>query len=153
MTLHFHYFETILSHWGRVTHICVGNLAIVGSDKSFAPTIIWTNAGIFSIWHLGTNFNKICKWNYNIFIQENTFECVVCKMVSILSRLQCVEQFDSQRFDPGRSEVEVPPCMTPLTWSLWTRHIKVPPFLRAQLERYSCGNLCVKDVNEHTSSL
>ena len=39
-----------LTHWGRVTHICLGNLAIIGSDNGLSPSrrqaIIWTNAGI-----------------------------------------------------------------------------------------------------------
>ena len=26
-----------LSHWGRVTHICVGNLTIIGSDNGLSP--------------------------------------------------------------------------------------------------------------------
>ena len=52
-----------LTHWGRVTHICVGNLTIIGSDNGLSPgrrqTIIWTNAGILSIGPLGTNFSEI----------------------------------------------------------------------------------------------
>ena len=39
-----------LSHWGRVTHICVSNLTIIGSDSGLSPSrrqaIIWTNAAI-----------------------------------------------------------------------------------------------------------
>ena len=26
-----------LNHWGRVTHICVGKLAIIGSDNGLSP--------------------------------------------------------------------------------------------------------------------
>ena len=52
-----------LTHWGRVTHICVGKLTIIGSDNGLSPgrhqAIIWTNAGILSIGPLGTNFNEI----------------------------------------------------------------------------------------------
>ena len=52
-----------LTHWGRVTHICVSNLAIIGSDNGLSPgrrqAIIWTNAGILSIGPLGTNFSEI----------------------------------------------------------------------------------------------
>ena len=48
-----------LSHWGRVTHICVGKLTIIGSDNGLSPgrrqAIIWTNDGILLIWPLGTN--------------------------------------------------------------------------------------------------
>ena len=52
-----------LTHWGRVTHICVGNLTIIGSDNGLPPgrrqAIIWTNAGISLIRPLGTNFNEM----------------------------------------------------------------------------------------------
>ena len=50
------------THWGRVTHICVGKLTIIGSDDGLSPgrrqAIIWTNAGILLIGPLGTNFNE-----------------------------------------------------------------------------------------------
>ena len=70
-----------LTHWGRVTHICVGNLSIIDSDNGLSPSrhqaIIRTNAGIFAIWtvrnKLQWNFNR----NSNIFIQEITFENIV----------------------------------------------------------------------------
>ena len=49
-----------LTHWGRVTHICVGKLTIIGSDYGLSPG--WRQA----------------------------FENIVCEMASILSRPQCV---------------------------------------------------------------
>ena len=53
----------MLTHWGRVTHICVGNLTIIGPDNGLSPgrrqAIIWTNAGILLIRPLGTNFSEI----------------------------------------------------------------------------------------------
>ena len=53
----------VLTHWGRVTHICVSKLTIIGSDNGLSPgrrqAIIWTNAGIFLIGPLGTNFSEI----------------------------------------------------------------------------------------------
>ena len=52
-----------LTHWGRVTHICVGKLISIGSDNGLSPdrrqAIIWTNAGISLIGPLGTNFHEI----------------------------------------------------------------------------------------------
>ena len=52
-----------LTHWGRVTHICVGKLTIIGSDNGLSPerhqAIIWTNAGMLLIGPLGTNFSEI----------------------------------------------------------------------------------------------
>ena len=52
-----------LTHLGRVTHICVSYLTIIGSDNGLSPgrrqAIIWTNAGILLIRPLGTNFSEI----------------------------------------------------------------------------------------------
>ena len=52
-----------LTHWGRVTHICVGKLISIGSDNGLSPgrrqAIIWTNAGILLIGTLATNFSEI----------------------------------------------------------------------------------------------
>ena len=51
-----------LTHWGRVTHICVGDLTIIGSDNGLSPgrrqAIIWINEGILLIGPLGTNFSE-----------------------------------------------------------------------------------------------
>ena len=47
-----------LTHWGRATHIWVGDLIITGSDNGLSPgwcqAIIWSNAGILLIGPLGT---------------------------------------------------------------------------------------------------
>ena len=81
-----------LIHWGRVAHICVGKLTIIGSDNGLSPgrhqAIIWTNAGKLLIGNkLQWNFNR----NSNIFIEENTFENVVGEILLISSRPQCVK--------------------------------------------------------------
>ena len=57
--------ETViqLTHWSRVTHICVSKLTIIGSDNGLSPgrrqAIIWSNARIMLIRPLGTNFSEI----------------------------------------------------------------------------------------------
>ena len=62
-----------LTHWGRVTHICVSKLTIIGSDNGLSPgrrqAIIWNNAGLLLIEPLGTNSSEIaigiqrkCTW-------------------------------------------------------------------------------------------
>ena len=60
MTLNLSVFN--LTHWGRVTHICVSKLTIIGSDNGLSPgrcqAIIWTNAGVLLIGPWGTNFNE-----------------------------------------------------------------------------------------------
>ena len=53
----------VLTHWGRVTHMCVSKRTIIGWDNGLSPgrrqAIIWTNAGILLIGHSGTNFSEI----------------------------------------------------------------------------------------------
>ena len=52
-----------LTHWGRVTHICVSKQTIIRSDNDLSSgrrqAIIWTNAWILIIGTLGTNFSEI----------------------------------------------------------------------------------------------
>ena len=52
-----------LTHSGRVMHICVSKLTIIGSDNGLSPgrcqAIIWTSAGILLIRTIGTNFGEI----------------------------------------------------------------------------------------------
>ena len=63
MNYEFRVHKYVLTHWGRVTHICVGNLTIIVSDNGLSPyrrqAIIWTNAGLLLIGPLGTNFSEI----------------------------------------------------------------------------------------------
>ena len=70
-----------ITHWGWVTHICVRNLTIIGSDNGLLPdrrqAIIWTNAGILSIGPLGTNFSEIL-----IEIHTFSFKKMPFKMLS-----------------------------------------------------------------------
>ena len=60
-----------LTHWGRVTHICVIKFTIIGSDNGLSPSrrqaIIWTNAGILLIRPSGTNFSETLIEN-NVFL-------------------------------------------------------------------------------------
>ena len=84
-----------LIHWGRVAYIRVGKLTIIGSDNGLSPerhrAIIWTNAGTLLIGPLGTIFSEIVIEIQTFFsIEENTFKNVVCEMLFISSRPQCV---------------------------------------------------------------
>ena len=64
-----------------MTHICVGNLTIIGSDNGLSPgrrqAITWTNAGLLLIGPLGTNFNEIF-----FGIQTFSFKKMHLKMLS-----------------------------------------------------------------------
>ena len=77
---------TVLTHWGRVTHICVSKLTTIGSDNGLSPgrrqAIIWTNDGILLIRTLGTNFSEILSE-----IQSFSFKKMHLKMSSAKWRL------------------------------------------------------------------
>ena len=70
-----------LTQWGWVTHICVSEIIIIGSDNGFSPdrrqAIIWTNAGILLIGPWGTNSNEIV-----IKIQQFSFKKMHLNMSS-----------------------------------------------------------------------
>ena len=86
---------TLSTHWGRVTHICISKLNMVGSDNGLLPgqqqAIIWTNTGILSIWVLGTKFSEML-----VKIQMFSFKKMHLKMLSVkwrpLARPQCVKK-------------------------------------------------------------
>ena len=75
-----------LTHWGRVTHICVSKLSIIASDNGVSPgrrqAIIWNNGGILSIGLLGTNFGDIL-----FEILKFSFKKMHLKMSSVKWRL------------------------------------------------------------------
>ena len=107
----------LLTHWGRVTHICVtSNLTIIGSDIGLSPdwrqVIIWTSGEILLIGLLGTNFSEIL-----IGILTFSFKKVRLKMsfgkwrpfVSALIRMTAQQQccWDAfhilEQFSPSRA--------------------------------------------------
>ena len=71
----------MLIHWGRVTHICVRKLTIIGPDNGLSPgrrqAIIWTNTEILLIGPIGTNLNEIL-----IEIHTFSFKKIHLKMSS-----------------------------------------------------------------------
>ena len=71
----------MLTHWGRVTHICVSKSITIVSDKGLSPgrrqASIWTNTGIFFIGPLGANFSEIV-----IDIHTPSFKKIHLKMSS-----------------------------------------------------------------------
>ena len=82
-------FYAMLTHWGRVTHICVSELTIIGSDNGLSPgwrqAIIWNNAGLLLIEPLGTNFSEI-----SIEIQTFSFKKMHLNMSSAKWRPFCL---------------------------------------------------------------
>ena len=78
-----------------MTHICVGNLTIIGSDNGLSPSrrqaIIWTNAGIFNL-----NLRNKLQWNLKrnscIFIKKKCiWKCRLRNGVHFVSASMCSE--------------------------------------------------------------
>ena len=90
-----------LNHCGRMTHICISKLIIIGSDNGLSPNrrqaIVRTKAGLLLI---DNTFQCNWNWNSNVFIHENVFENVVWKVAAIWSRPQCVELNHARKRDP-----------------------------------------------------
>ena len=102
-----YYTTRILTHWGRVTHICVSKLTITGSDNGLSPkrhqAIIWTNAGILSIGPLGTaNFSEI-----SIGIKRFSFKKMHFKMSSAKWRPFCLGLNELIRFPSVFKQLEM----------------------------------------------
>ena len=78
-----------LTHWGRVTHLCVSKLTSIAPDNGSSPrrrqAIIWNNAWILLIGTLGKNFSEI-------FIEIQTFSLmkIRLKMSSAKCRPICL---------------------------------------------------------------
>ena len=78
-----------LTHRGRVAHICVSKLNIIGSDNGLSPdrrqVIIRTNTGTLLIRTVGTSFSEILS-KINIF----SFKKMRLKMSSVKWRHICL---------------------------------------------------------------
>ena len=85
VTVWFYKYLCGLTHGGRVTHIYVSKLTIIGPDNGLSPgrrqAIIWTNAGILLIRTLGTNFSGIQGQIYSF-----SFKKMHLKMSSAIGR-------------------------------------------------------------------
>ena len=86
----------LITHWGRVTHICVCNLTIIGWNNGFSPgrhqAIIWTSDGMLLIWPPGTKFSEmIIEIHIVSFEKMHSKISLVCEMAAISCRSQCVK--------------------------------------------------------------
>ena len=109
-----------LSHWGRVTHICISKLTIMGSDIGLSPgrcqAIIWTIVRILLIRTLGTNFSEML-----IQIHTFSFKKIHLKMLSGKWRPFCLSlnvliKTTNETHSCRTTQLPYLPCM--LKWSL-----------------------------------
>ena len=110
-----------LTHWGRVTHICVGKLTIIGSNNGLSPgrrqAIIWTNAATLLIGPLRTNFSEILSEIHSFSFKKMHLKMSsgkwrpACLGLNVLIRNSCV------RCDP--SLLCVMECVVHLQCGSW----------------------------------
>ena len=69
----------LLNHWGRVKHICVSKVKLIGSDNGLSPglhqVIIWTNAAILLMWPLGTKFRGMLIEIHTFHSRKRIWKC------------------------------------------------------------------------------
>ena len=110
----------VLTHWSRVTHICVSKLTSIGSDNGLSPNrrqaIIWTKAGILLFWPLGTNFSEIF-----IGIHIFSFKKMLLKMSSAKCRPSslCLNVLSKVISKINVDEVIIQLCFV-IVWSIIT---------------------------------
>ena len=114
-----------LTHWGRVTHICVSDLTSIGSDNGLSSgrrqAIIRTNAGILLIRTLGTNFS--------VFLVEMlifSFKKMRLKVSSAKRRPFCL----------GLNELSLNCAQGGPYWNrtVLLHTVTMPPFVKVRLE-------------------
>ena len=98
-----------LTHWGRVTHICVSKLTIICSVNGLSPgrrqAVIWTNDGLLPIGPQGTNFKEILIEIHAFLFKKIHFKMSSGKMAAILSPFQIVKKlhiYNSNHIRHGR---------------------------------------------------
>ena len=116
-----------LTHWGRVTHICVSKLTIIGSDNGLSPgrrqAIIWTNAGLLSIRLLETNFSEIL-----IKIDTFSFKKMRLKMSSGKRRPFCL----------GLNVLKEPVILIPFQYAMLSWNVLIYSTRITWYRLYSC---------------
>ena len=90
----------VLTHSGRLTHICVGNLTVSGSNSGLSPgrqqAIIWTNAGILLIGQLGTNVSDILIQILIFSFKKMRLKCRLRNGDHIISVAMCWHERDTE---------------------------------------------------------
>ena len=134
-------------HWGRVTHICVNNLTIIGSDNGlplgWRQAITWT--WILLIGPLGTNFSEML-----IEILPFSFKKIHLKMSSGKWRPFCLGLNVLINRD-HLGAFEVPPWVTlqqiPVQYSAgWWENIDIPWHFEMWSKDYCYTGDCKKNI-------
>ena len=106
-------FLALLTHWGRVTHMCVCRLNTIGSENGLSAgrrqAIIWTNAEILLIW---TNFNEILIKIHTFSFEKTFLEMSSAKWRPLCCNPQCVDYCDNIYY-PRRASTDIVKLIRP----------------------------------------
>ena len=121
-------YRTCITHWGRVTHKCVGNLTIIGSDNVLSPgrrqAIIWTNAWISLIGPYGTNCNEILIDILTFSFNKINFRRSSAKWRPFFSRPQCDNQWAPfDRYTMGIRLIDKMATFEPIRLAIYKLHL------------------------------
>ena len=116
-----------LTHWGRVTHICIDKLTIIGSDNGLSPgrrqAIIWTNVGILLIGTLRTNFSEILSEIHTFSFKKMHLKISSAKWRPFCLGLNELKAVKDQSFPMGLLwlQKQLLSCLVVAVWSAWWR--------------------------------
>ena len=120
-----------ITHWSRVTHICVGNLTIIVANNGLSPgrrqAIIWTNAGILLIEPLGTSLSEIL-----IEILPFSFKKMRLKVSSATWRPSCLD-LNVMMCHQWAGTIPIPTWLWNMTFLNWL-NITFPVFKKVKFK-------------------
>ena len=113
----------LLTHWRRVTHICVGKLTIIGSDNGLLPgrrqAIIWTNAWILLIVLLN---NSVIGYTFSSHRLAVELSNIVWKQLLPTVDISVCWFMLSPGITPGLEESLLGPILTRTPFTDFLRH-------------------------------
>ena len=164
---------SVLTHWGRVMHICVSNLTIVGSNNGLSPgrrqAIIWTNSGMLLNGNLRTNFNESSIGIQTFSLKKKHFkmspakQCSFCLGLNVLkdssSSSELMDVIKNYILSVSFQCAEFPAsfcgstCVLDFLWEAWFLHFLSDFFLSVLLSGiYWNTNLSLWDILYHEPS-
>ena len=132
-----------LTHWDRVTHICVGKLIIIDSDYGLSPdqhrALIWTTAGSLSIGPLWTYFrDNLIKIQFSLkkmhammslwLLVNKTFADVWFDGFGVTSGIHCKPSVTVYVLHRGHRAMWYQQCGTSNWWKLFQDVLYISDF-------------------------
>ena len=100
---------TNLTHWGRVTHICVNRLTILGSDMACRLAGA-KPLSLNQCWNIvNSNLRNKLQWNHRHLKMSSAKSCPFCLGLSVLKRTLAAQNHNVCKYDKTEDKRE-PVC-------------------------------------------